>query len=133
LCITAKLVSPSRLPAIYPFRQIVEAGGLMSYGVDLVDLGHRLADMVDQIPEKGGLSLSATNRRTAAQQRSVYSITSSAVASSSGGTVRPSAFAALRLMASTNLVGWKMGMSAGLVPFRRRKPSSLVPSRALPH
>jgi hypothetical protein len=38
--------------------------------------------------------------------------------SSSGGTVRPSAFAVLRLMAKTNLVGWKMGMSAGFAPFR---------------
>ena len=52
------------------------------------------------------------------QQTTPHSITSSAVASSSGGTVRPSAFAVLRLMAKTNLVGWKMGMSAGLAPLR---------------
>ena len=34
-----------------------------------------------------------------------YSITSSAVASSVGGTARPSAFAVLRLMTSSNFVG----------------------------
>src|SRR5262249_55547524 len=34
-----------------------------------------------------------------------HSITSSAVASSEGGTVRPSAFAVLRLIANSNLVG----------------------------
>ena len=34
-----------------------------------------------------------------------YSITSSALASSDSGTVRPSALAVLRLMASSNLVG----------------------------
>jgi putative tryptophan/tyrosine transport system substrate-binding protein len=44
-----ELAAKGRLPTIYPFRQIVEAGGLMSYGVDVSDLGHRLADMVDQI------------------------------------------------------------------------------------
>ena len=30
-----ELVSKARLPAIYPFRQFVADGGLMSYGVDL--------------------------------------------------------------------------------------------------
>jgi hypothetical protein len=34
-----------------------------------------------------------------------YSITSSAMASNEGGTSRPSAFAVLRLMTSSNLVG----------------------------
>jgi putative ABC transport system substrate-binding protein len=44
-----ELAAKGGLPAIYPFRQIVEAGGLMSYGVDIADVGHRVADMVDQI------------------------------------------------------------------------------------
>jgi putative ABC transport system substrate-binding protein len=44
-----ELAEKGRLPTIYPWRQFVEAGGLMSYGIDLVDLGHRVADMVDQI------------------------------------------------------------------------------------
>jgi putative ABC transport system substrate-binding protein len=44
-----ELAAKGRLPTIYPYRQIVEAGGLMSYGIDIVDLGHRIADMIDQI------------------------------------------------------------------------------------
>jgi putative tryptophan/tyrosine transport system substrate-binding protein len=45
----AELAAKGRLPTIYPFRQFVEAGGLMSYGIDVSDLGHRVADLVDQI------------------------------------------------------------------------------------
>ena len=48
----------------------------------------------------------------------LYSITSSAPASSVGGTVRPSALAALRLMTSSNLVGCWTGKSAGWAPLR---------------
>src|SRR5262249_43756155 len=44
-----ELAEKARLPAIYPFRQLAEAGGLMSYGIDLSDNLHRIADMVDQI------------------------------------------------------------------------------------
>jgi putative ABC transport system substrate-binding protein len=44
-----ELAAKGRLPTIYPFRQYVEAGGLMSYGIDLPDLGHRIAHLVDQI------------------------------------------------------------------------------------
>jgi putative ABC transport system substrate-binding protein len=44
-----ELAEKGRLPTIYPWRQFVEAGGLMSYGIDLSDVGHRVADMVDQI------------------------------------------------------------------------------------
>ena len=47
-----------------------------------------------------------------------YSITSSAVASSLSGTVRPSALAVLRLTTSSNVVGCWTGRSAGLVPLR---------------
>jgi len=49
-----------------------------------------------------------------------YSITSSALASSVGGTLRPSAFAVLRLMINSNLVGSTTGRSAGLAPARTR-------------
>jgi putative ABC transport system substrate-binding protein len=44
-----ELAAKGRLPTIYPWRQLVEDGGLMAYGIDLADVGHRLADMVDQI------------------------------------------------------------------------------------
>jgi putative ABC transport system substrate-binding protein len=45
----AELAAKGRLPTIYPIRQFVEAGGLMSYGVDPADLGHRIADSADKI------------------------------------------------------------------------------------
>jgi len=38
------MAAKGHLPTIYPWRQCVEAGGLMSYGIDLSDLGHRIAD-----------------------------------------------------------------------------------------
>jgi putative ABC transport system substrate-binding protein len=44
-----ELAAKGRLPAIYGYRQFVEAGGLMSYGVDISDLGHRVAGLVDKI------------------------------------------------------------------------------------
>jgi putative ABC transport system substrate-binding protein len=44
-----ELAAKGRLPTIYPYRQFVEAGGLMSYGIDPSDLGHRVADLVAQI------------------------------------------------------------------------------------
>jgi len=48
----------------------------------------------------------------------LYSITSSARASSDGGIVRPSALAVLMLMMSSNLVGCSTGRSEGVAPFR---------------
>jgi putative ABC transport system substrate-binding protein len=44
-----ELAAKSRLPAIYGFRQMVEAGGLMSYGPDVPDLHRRAASYVDKI------------------------------------------------------------------------------------
>jgi putative tryptophan/tyrosine transport system substrate-binding protein len=38
-----------RLPAIYPLREFVEVGGLLSYGNDVADTLRRLADIIDQI------------------------------------------------------------------------------------
>jgi putative ABC transport system substrate-binding protein len=43
------LARRSRLPGMYVFRQFVEAGGLMSYGVSLSDLWRRAAIYVDKI------------------------------------------------------------------------------------
>jgi putative tryptophan/tyrosine transport system substrate-binding protein len=45
----AELAAKGRLPTIYPYRQFVEVGGLMSYGIDISDVGHRLADLADKI------------------------------------------------------------------------------------
>src|SRR6478672_2522975 len=65
-----------------------------------------------------------------------YSITSSAVSRSFGGTVKPSALAVFRLKVSSNLVGCSTGSSPGFIPFnilstypavRRKRSTSLGP------
>ena len=45
----AELAQKHRLPAMYPYRDYVEAGGLMAYAVDLAELLRRMADDVHQI------------------------------------------------------------------------------------
>jgi putative ABC transport system substrate-binding protein len=45
----AELGVKSRLPTVYELPQYVEAGGLMSYGVNLADLDRRAAAYVDKI------------------------------------------------------------------------------------
>jgi putative tryptophan/tyrosine transport system substrate-binding protein len=44
-----KLAARDRVPAIYPFRTFTEAGGLISYGSDSVDIFRRAAWYVDRI------------------------------------------------------------------------------------
>jgi putative ABC transport system substrate-binding protein len=43
------LVAKFRIPAIYPYRYFAEAGGLLSYGVDALDLFRRAAEYVSRI------------------------------------------------------------------------------------
>ena len=38
-----------RIPTIYPYRYFVDEGGLLSYGVDVLDLFRRAPDYVDRI------------------------------------------------------------------------------------
>ena len=45
----AEFAADNRLPAMYSFREAVEAGGLVAYGVDLRDLYRRAAGYVDRI------------------------------------------------------------------------------------
>ncbi len=45
----ADLAARYRLPAIYPYREFVDAGGLLSYGIDLVDLFRRLAVLTNEV------------------------------------------------------------------------------------
>ena len=65
-------------------------------------------------------TLSAKSRLMHRSKRRGYSITSSAMESNVGGTVRPSVFAVLRLITSSNFVGCWIGSSVGLAPFRIR-------------
>jgi putative ABC transport system substrate-binding protein len=45
----AALATRQRLPAVYPFRYFVSAGGLISYGPDAVSPFRRAADYVDRV------------------------------------------------------------------------------------
>jgi putative ABC transport system substrate-binding protein len=48
------LAAKNRLPAVYPWREFVDAGGLISYGLNVADLFRRAATYVDKIL-KGGV------------------------------------------------------------------------------
>jgi putative ABC transport system substrate-binding protein len=43
------LAAKNRLPAVYPSREFVDAGGLMAYGANLADLYRRAATYVDKV------------------------------------------------------------------------------------
>jgi ABC-type uncharacterized transport system substrate-binding protein len=43
------LAARFRVPAIYPYREFVEVGGLMAYGVDLAEVFRRLAGVTGQV------------------------------------------------------------------------------------
>jgi len=45
----ADLARKNRLPAVFQFREYVDAGGLMAYGASLADLNRRAATYVDKI------------------------------------------------------------------------------------
>ena len=44
-----ELAAKGRIPAIYPFREFVEVGGLMAYSIDQADMYRRLANVIDKI------------------------------------------------------------------------------------
>ncbi len=44
-----ELAAKNRLPAVYPWREPVDAGGLMAYGPNIPDLFRRAAGYVDRI------------------------------------------------------------------------------------
>src|SRR5262249_41686771 len=94
-----------------------------------------------QEPDHGHRRLLRTRREgprrsCAAEQRyelaALHSITSSARASSVGGTSRPSALAVLRLITSSNFVGACTGSSAGLTPPRMRSTYSAARGNVSP-
>ena len=63
-------------------------------------------------------SLRAITGHMHRSKKTLYSITSSARASSVGGISRPMARAVGRLITSSNLLDWTTGRSAGLAPLR---------------
>src|SRR5215467_3720217 len=75
-----------------------------------------------------GLTPAGPTTSVAAQLPPLHSMTSSARASSDGGMVRPSAFAAFMLITSSNFVGCSIGKSAGLAPFAIRSTYSAARS-----
>jgi putative ABC transport system substrate-binding protein len=46
---TVALAAKHRLPAVYPWKNAVSGGALMSYGVDELSMAHRAAYYVDRI------------------------------------------------------------------------------------
>jgi hypothetical protein len=86
-------------------------------------------NLIARITSNRGFSHSLGHFRThAPQQIALYSMTSSARASSEGGTVRFSDFAVLRLMLRSNLLGCSIGRSAGLAP-RKIRSTYVAPRR----
>src|SRR5262245_49232459 len=96
------------------------------------DIDTELVDSLKVLDPDGRLE-KRPNQRVATKRRDVpqaavsnrskptlYSITSSARASSVGGISRPSTRAVLRLITSSNLVGACTGRSAGFSPLRMR-------------
>jgi len=45
----ADLAARFRIPAIYPYREFVEVGGLMAYALDVADMMRRVANMTGQV------------------------------------------------------------------------------------
>ena len=59
------LATQYRLPAIYPYRYYAAGGGLMSYGIDTLDIFHRMAGYIDRIlkgEKPGELPVQAPNK-----------------------------------------------------------------------
>jgi len=81
-------------------------------------VGH--APFATEMPVRCKRARRAPSRPEQSQQSGCYSITSSAIARRLGGIVRPSDFAALRLITNRNLVGCTTGRSIGFVPLRIR-------------
>jgi putative tryptophan/tyrosine transport system substrate-binding protein len=44
-----ELAAKNQIPAIYPFREFAEVGGLLVYSVDLGDISRRIANLMDKI------------------------------------------------------------------------------------
>src|SRR5262249_32928224 len=90
-----------------------------SRGQEHADQPHALA-VLRARRERPSRSAAEQRDEVATLHRCDHSITSSARASTVVGTSRPSAFAVLRLITSSYLVGVCTGRSAGFSPLRMR-------------
>ncbi|WP_183238460.1 ABC transporter substrate binding protein [Bradyrhizobium sp. CIR18] len=129
----ADLAAKHRLPAIYPHREFVDVGGLLSYGSDLGDAMRRLADMTDQVMKgakpadipfylqtKFELVLNRTTAKSLSP-RSVAAIQAGSCGRFSGGIGGRSGSAAF---------GGGAPQEGGLRSRRRLSPSTASPRRS---
>jgi hypothetical protein len=86
----------------------------------------RFCPKADKRAEVVGHPLSAKRRHTRRSKNTRYSIMSSAIASSVGDTVRPSALAVSRLMTNSSLVGCSTDRSSLAVATKRRPPDVIL-------
>src|SRR5262245_525674 len=98
---TSVVSSELRVEALMPFIVARTVVSLLRRSVHTKKQGNRAAEQRDELA-------------------ALHSITSSAVCRNGSGTVRPSAFAVLRLMTSSYLVGCWTGRSLALAPLRIR-------------
>jgi putative tryptophan/tyrosine transport system substrate-binding protein len=60
----AQIAAKNRLPAIYMFRHVVEAGGLMSYGPNVIAMSKRAASLADKILKGASPAVVSVERPT---------------------------------------------------------------------
>src|SRR6516162_11001475 len=94
-------------------QELCEQLRLPSHHVRFTPKSRQIADISECL-------LCAKSGHMQRNKQRAYSITSSARASSVGGTSRPSVFAAFRLITSSYLVGACTGSSLGFSPRRMR-------------
>ncbi len=58
----------TQLPAVFPFREFTELGGLMSYGPNLPDMFRMAATYVDKILKGAALTFARSNPRARGKQ-----------------------------------------------------------------
>src|SRR5262249_31870354 len=91
-----------------------------------VRLVHRMSASLPIVSKLLGPQRNGAEGLMPPHQQHLYSITSSARASSVDGTSRPSAFAVLRLITNSYLVGACTGRSAGFSPLRMRLTVEII-------
>jgi len=109
-CCARAAGGPAAAPArpVMNSRRLMAAAGLAD-GIVSVQTSALMSRATATRVTPGAICLSSSSHFIA----SLHSITSSAVNSSLGGTSSPSAFDALRLLRSSNLLGARIGNTAG--------------------